>query len=134
MDWSSVISQRSSVCMVKNFYDLEIWKEAHRLSIEIYRLTEKLPQYEKYSITDQLRRAAISVSANISEGFGRYYYKDKIRFYYQARGSVYEVQNFILLARDLGYINAEISEKMMADYEKLTKKINAFIKSVGSYQ
>lgn len=120
--------------MIKNFYDLEIWKEAHRLSIEIYKLTEEFPQHEKYSTVDQLKRSATSVSANIAEGFGRYHYKDKIKFYYQARGSISEVQNFILLAKDLEYVDVEISEKLVSDYEQLTRKINAFIKSVGNYQ
>ena len=117
--------------MIKKFYDLEIWKEVHRLSIEIYKLTEKFPQHEKYSVTDQLRRSATSVSANIAEGFGIYHYKDKIRFYYQARGSVGEVQNFVFLAKDLEYVDAKMSEKLVLDYEQLAKRINAFIKSVG---
>jgi four helix bundle protein len=82
---------------IKHFYDLNVWKEFNRLSVEIYKTTENFPNNEKYGITNQLRRASSSVGANIAEGFGRFHYKDKIKFYYNARGSVCEVQNFLFL-------------------------------------
>ena len=116
---------------IKNFYNLEIWKEAHQLSIDIYKLTTKLPSTEKYGVIDQLRRASVSVSANIAEGFGRYHYKDKTKFYYNARGSCCEVQSFIFLMKDLGYIDLEIAENIIQRYELLIKRVNTMIKSVG---
>jgi four helix bundle protein len=89
---------------INDFFDLDSWKESHRLVIAIYKLVRRLPKDERYGIVDQLRRASSSITANIAEGFGRYHFKDKIRFYYQARGSVNEVENFLLLAKDLGYV------------------------------
>lgn len=73
---SSVKSQPSSI---NHFYDLDVWKEAHNLSIEIYKLTDKFPKKEIYAIVDQIRRASTSVGANIAEGFGRFHYKEKIK-------------------------------------------------------
>jgi four helix bundle protein len=79
---------------IKNFYDLDAWKKTHKLVLEIYQITKDFPKDEAYGIIGQLRRAASSITANIAEGFSRYHFKDKIRFYYQARGSIAEVQNF----------------------------------------
>lgn len=124
---SSVIGNQSSKM---HFYDLEIWKESNLLCVNIYKLTEKFPGSEKYGIIDQIRRASSSVGANIAEGFGRFHYKDKIKFYYNARGSLCEVQNFLFLSENLGYTNREGIEEIFAKYENLNKKINSFILSV----
>ncbi|MEK7067831.1 MAG: four helix bundle protein [Patescibacteria group bacterium] len=88
---------------IKNFYDLEAWRKAHQLVLEIYKITKFFPKEELYGIISQLCRAACSITANIAEGFARYHFKDKIRFYYQARGSVAEVQNFLILAKVTSY-------------------------------
>jgi four helix bundle protein len=90
---------------IYNFYELDVWKKAHELGLNIYKITKNFPKEELFGITSQLKRAINSVTANIAEGFERYYFKDKIKFYYQARGSLAEVQNFLLLAKDLGLIN-----------------------------
>ena len=97
---------------IKNFYDLDAWKKSHILSIEIYKLTENFPKEEIYGVVSQLRRAVSSVGANIAEGFARFHFKDKTRFYYQARGSAAEVQNFLLLAKDLNYIELDKCKKL----------------------
>ena len=92
---------------IKNFYDLEAWKKGHALVLSIYKITESFPKEETYGIISQLRRASSSITANIAEGFARYHFRDKIRFYHNARGSVAEVQNFLLLAKDLKFIGLE---------------------------
>ena len=79
---------------IKNFYQLNAWKKGHELVLEIYKITNSFPKEERYGVISQLRRASSSVTANIAEGFARYHFKDKIRFYYNSRGSVSEVQNF----------------------------------------
>lgn len=124
----SVNSHPSSVM---HFYDLEIWKEANKLCIEIYKITEDFPKKETYGLIDQMRRAASSVGANIAEGFGRYHYKEKIKFYYNSRGSVCEVQNFLFLSQDLGYVDKKIARDLFVKYEDLNKRINQFINSVN---
>ena len=92
---------------IKNFYDLDTWRKSHKFALEIYNKTKKFPKEELYGITSQLRRSTSSIAANIAEGFSRYHYNDKIRFYHNARGSVSETQNFLLLAKDLSYLSIE---------------------------
>lgn len=115
---------------ISHFYDLEIWKESHKLCLKIYSLTKDFPSKETYGLSDQLRRASSSVGANIAEGFGRYHYKEKIKFYYNSRGSVCEIQNFLFLAKDLQYVDKEKARDIFKRYEDLNKRINQFIKSV----
>jgi four helix bundle protein len=115
---------------IKNFYDLDAWKKGHVLVLNIYVITKEFPHDEVYGITSQLRRAVSSITANIAEGFARYHFKDKIWFYYNSRGSVAEMQNFLLLARDLGYIDnrtcKDFGEKSV-DVEKLINGLIRFI-------
>jgi four helix bundle protein len=124
---STVNGHQSSI---KHFYDLNVWKESNRLSVEIYKTTENFPDNEKYGIINQLRRASSSVGANIAEGFGRFHYKDKIKFYYNARGSVCEVQNFLFLSQDLKYLTKKEARKIFLEYEQLNKMINSFVKAI----
>jgi len=114
---------------VKNFYNLEAWKKGHLLALEIYKVTNNFPREEIYGITSQLRRASSSVTANIAEGFARYHFKDKIKFYYNSRGSVAEVQNFLLLAKDLGYITLETCTSLGEKSNEVGKLINGLVKT-----
>src|SRR3990167_11005967 len=104
---------------IKNFYDLDAWKQAHILVVEVYRITENFPKEELYGVISQLRRAVSSITANIAEGFARYHFKDKIRFYHQARGSAAEVQSFLLLAKDLEYISLEKCKELMEQAKEI---------------
>jgi four helix bundle protein len=126
---SSVTGHQSPVA---NFYDLEIWKEANILAVKIYKIIEQFPVEERYGISNQIRRASVSVGANIAEGFGRFHYKDKIKFYYNARGSVCEVQNFIFISKEIAYLDSKMAREIFSEYEKLNKRINSFIKAVNS--
>ena len=100
-----------------HFSDLDAWRVNHDVAVAIYRLTRKFPNSERFGLIDQLRRAASSVTANIAEGWGRYHFADKIRFYYQARGSNAEVQNFLILAKDLNFLTGD-------EFQSLIDKIN----------
>ena len=115
---------------INNFYDLDAWQVAHSLTVEIYKITEEFPKEEQYGIVSQLRRAAGSITANIAEGFARYHFKDKIRFYHQARGSAAEVQNFLILAKDLGYINMEKCGQLGEKAKQSMKLINGLIRAI----
>ena len=117
---------------INDFYELDAWKESRKLVIELYKQTAKFPKDEKYGISDQLRRATSSVTANIAEGFGRYHYKDKVKFYYNARGSIKEVQNFIFLAKDLGYLSGNESKQIWEATKDCERLINGLIKSANS--
>lgn len=115
---------------IKEFEDLEVWKEAHHLALEIYRITKHFPKEELYGLTSQLRRAAVSISANISEAFGRYHFKEKVNFYLNSRGSVSEVQNFLILARDLGFIDTQTCRKLVQKGSEISQLLNGLIRSI----
>ena len=89
---------------VKSFENLEVWQIGRDLVTKVYTLTASLPQSEAFGLIAQIKRAALSVPANIAEGFGRYHYMDKARFYLNARGSLYELKSHLLIARDLRYL------------------------------
>ncbi len=114
---------------IKNFYDLEVWKKSHLVVLEIYKTTSKFPKEELFGLISQLKRAASSITANIAEGFARFHYKDKIRFYYNARGSAAEVQNFLILAKDLDYIDLNACKDIGLKLNEVGKLINGLIKS-----
>jgi len=88
---------------IKAFTDLETWKENHRLVLLVYKITTSFPKSELFSLTNQMRRSAISITSNIAEGFGRQTYKDKIHFYYMAQGSLVELKNQIMIAYHIKY-------------------------------
>jgi four helix bundle protein len=88
---------------IRNFQDLEVWQVAHRLALGTYRLAAKLPVEERYGLALQMKKAAVSVPANISEGFGRRSAKEKLQFLTIARGSLTELNYYFILGRDLGY-------------------------------
>lgn len=81
-------------------------------------------------MTSQLRRAVSSIGANIAEGFARYHYKDKVRFYHNARGSAAEVQNLIVLARDLGYVNERACTQALQQSDDVAQLINGLIRAI----
>lgn len=89
---------------INKFTDLVAWKEAHKLTLLVYEITSKFPKTEIYGLVSQLRRAAVSIESCIAEGFCRYHFKDRLNFYYDARGSVGEVQSQMIDAKDLKFI------------------------------
>ena len=102
---------------LKSFKDLLVWKKAHCLSIDVAKLIKNFPKDEKYDLADQMRRAARSVAANISEGFGRYHFSDKLVFYTRSRASLSEVKNHFEEAVANEYITKAVNSS-------LTKKAN----------
>lgn len=105
-------------------------EEAHLFVLDIYRVTDEFPREELYGVVSQLRRASSSITANIAEGFARYHYKDKVRFYYQSRGSVAEVQNFVILAKDLNFIDFGVCKELGEKANEVGRLINGLIRSI----
>jgi len=118
---------------ISNFTDLKVWQEGHQLCLLIYKITEDFPKHELFGLISQLRRAAVSITSNIAEGFSRWSYKEKIQFYYIAHGSVTEVENQLILARDLKYLKAIDYEFVLKKLISTHKLLNIFIKSTRSY-
>lgn len=114
---------------IKSFTDLRVWKEGHKLVLMIYKVTQQFPREEIFGLTSQLRRAAVSFTSNIAEGFSRPSYKEKIQFYCRALGSLTEVQNQLLIARDINYLSRKDFEPIAAQTIELSKMINGLIKT-----
>ena len=117
--------------MVTRYEDLEIYQISVEIAIEVYRLTKKFPKEETYGITDQLKRAVTSIGANIAEGFGRFYFKDKLVFFYHSRGSLFEAKHFLEISFSLEYITEEEKNNLFSKLNNLTVKLNNFINSIG---
>lgn len=118
--------------MIKRFTDLDAWKEGHQLVVIIYEITAKYPPEEKYNLISQSRRAVVSITNNVAEGFGRFHFKDRLIFYYNARGSVLEVQNCLLAARDTGVIKSIHDFQGAWDQSEICyQKLNGLIASTS---
>lgn len=115
---------------ITSFTDLIAWREAHALALAIYKRLEAFPRQESFVLADQMRRCVISITSNIAEGFSRRTAKDKTQFYYIALGSVTEIQNQLLLARDLQYIQSKDFEALAGKTVLVHKLIFGLIKSV----
>lgn len=98
---------------IQSFTDLQTWQEAHKLVLMIYKMTSRFPSKETYSLIDQMRRAAVSVTSNIAEGFGRQGRKEKVQFYFTAQGSLTELENQLLVAKDVGYLGTVDFDRIM---------------------
>ncbi len=108
---------------MSNYKELKVWGKAHELAQEVYKLTNNFPEDEKYGIISQIRRAAISIPTNIAEGCGQIDNGNLVRFFGIARGSSFELEYLILLAKDINYLKKE-------EYYKLNKKIRLIISMI----
>ena len=114
---------------IKNFTDLETWKQGHAFLLVVYKITKSFPADEQFELTSQLRRAVVSVTSNIAEGFSRTSYGDKAHFFTIAHGSLTEVQNQLLVARDVGYISQKGFEIIAEQSIAVHKLLNGLIRS-----
>ena len=109
---------------------MPVWQNAMDLAVEVFHIASALPKSEDYGLTSQIRRSANSVSANISEGFGRNTNKDKCQFYIIARGSAFETQNHLIYGRKVNYFQQNQVEKLTSKYNDLIHDLNKLIKSL----
>ncbi len=115
---------------IRSFTDLIAWRESHKLALMIYKATDKFPQKEIHSLTNQMRRSAVSVSSNIAEGFSRQSIKEKIQFFYTSKGSLTELQNQLLIARDVNYLDKGFFDEIAQQSVQVGKLITGLIKSL----
>lgn len=114
---------------IRSFTDLNAWKEGHKLVLMIYEETKSFPKEELFGLVSQMRRAAVSITSNIAEGFSRQSYKEKIQFYSIAQGSITEIQNQLLIAKDVGFISKDRFKKMAEQSVEAHKVFGGLIKS-----
>jgi four helix bundle protein len=115
---------------VQNYKDLVAWQKAMELVVEIYQTTAAFPTGERFGLTNQVRRAAVSIPSNIAEGQGRGPSHDFVRFLCMARGSLQEVETQLILAARLGYIPLERCDQLSDRLIELAKIINGLIRSI----
>lgn len=123
---------RGVAMKIQSFTDLRTWQEGHNLVLDIYRITRKFPKEETFGLVSQLRRAIVSFTSNIAEGFSRNSYKEKIQFYFMALGSLTEIQNQLLIAKDIDYITREEFNIFIEQTVTLSKMTNGLIKKSKS--
>lgn len=111
----------------RSFKELIVWQKAHQFVLAIYRLTRGFPSDEKFGLTSQIRRAAVSVPANIAEGFPKRSSSDKVRFYNIAQGSLEEVHYYLILAEDLGYGDCS---PLIDLYDEVARLLNGYAKAI----
>ena len=109
---------------------LEIYQLSLELSATVWDIYQALPKSLRYSIGDQALRSVDSIGANIAEGYGRYHYKDSVKFYYNARGSLWESKHWFYLLHKRELINNDTYKQNIALLEQLGKKLNSFIQSI----
>src|SRR6201997_5486089 len=111
----------------RSFRDLRVWQKAHEFVLAVYRYSESFPEREKYGLAHQLRRAAVSIPANIAEGFGKRSQAEKARFLNIAEGSLEECRYYLILAHDLGYGQ---TDSLTAMLEETSRLLNAYARAI----
>ncbi len=119
---------------IRSFEDLEVYKLARKLRNRIYELTKKLPNDEKYNLVDQMRRASLSLTSNIAEGYGRYHYQENIQYCRQARGSLNELMDQLMACGDFGYVDKETVETLLMEAREVRRYLNGYIKATMKLQ
>lgn len=115
---------------VRRFQDLEVWQKAMDLATLIYEITREFPSDERFGLTNQIRRSATSIPANIAEGFGRLSNPDYLRFLAIARGSLMETETHLLLAERLNYVNAQQIQSFQHINGQVGRLLNGLIRSL----
>ncbi len=113
----------------QRFEDLIVWQKAHTLTLRVYKLTRSFPKDELFGLTSQMRRAAVSVPANIAEGFSKKGKPDKARVMNISQASLEELRYYFILARDLGYVDAQLE---WSDVDEVARLLGAYIRSIKS--
>ena len=116
--------------MSASFKDLRVWQEGMRFVVEVYRLTSQFPRHELYGLSQQLRRAAVSVPSNIAEGKGHRSDREFGNFLLHARGSLLEVQTQLMIARELKYICSEDAHSILVSSDAIGRSLNGLINAL----
>lgn len=137
MDWEdnateNLVFEENATYQRADFESLECWKSARLLRIMVSEFVKKMPEDEKYRLADQLLRASRSVCDNIAEGYGRYHYKDTIRFCLMARGSLAETKNHLITALDEQFLSVSEFDSFIQQQKDVSKLLNGYIRYLHS--
>jgi four helix bundle protein len=118
--------------MSSNYQDLRVWQDSMSLAEQVYRITEDFPKREWYGLTQQVRRAAVSVASNIAEGKGRRSERDFLRFLFTARGSLFEVETQVALALRLRYLSGTNAQAVQGSISGVARSLTGLINSLNT--
>ena len=116
--------------MTKSFEDIYAWQRAHQFVLSVYRATRSFPDFEKFGLSSQFQRAAVSIPANIAEGYRKLGQADKLRFLNISQGSLEECKYYCILSRDLGYVDTDTYELMYAEVNEVSYLLNSYVKGI----
>ena len=116
----------------RDFRTLEVWRRSHEVALKVYRLTSKFPVHEQFGLTNQMRRAAVSVPTNIAEGCGRSGDAELARFLTISQGSASELEYQVILTRELGYLSNGDEQELLKEVVQLQRMLSAFISAIRS--
>jgi four helix bundle protein len=116
--------------MSASFKDLRVWQESMKFAVEVYRITAQFPRHELYGLSNQLRRAAVSIPSNVAEGKGHRSGREFGNYLLHARGSLLEVQTQLMIAQELQYISGEESQRILASADAIGRSPNSLINSL----
>ena len=119
---------------INHFTDIEAWKLARKLRVEIYGITKELPVEEKFDLGSQMRKAAVSCTANIAEGYGRFHFQENIQFCRVSRGSMYETQDHLITCLDNEYITRDEYDTIWKLSENAIKVLDGYIRYLKKQQ
>ena len=120
--------------MTRTFENVYAWQKAHQFVLMVYRVCKGFPDFEKYGLASQFQRAAVSITANIAEGYRKMSQADKLRFLNIAQGSLEECRYYCILARDLGYIDSDTYESLRSSVNESSLLLNSYIKGILNNQ
>ncbi|MBQ7150292.1 MAG: four helix bundle protein [Prevotella sp.] len=116
--------------MTRTFEDIVAWQKAHQFVVKVYKTTQTFPDFEKFGLSSQFQRAAVSIAANIAEGYKKISKPDKLRFFNIAQGSIEECRYYCILSRDLGYINETTYQLLVQSILDTSYMVNSYVKGV----
>jgi len=114
----------------RSFKDIVAWQKAHTFIINVYHTTKDFPNFERFGLCSQFQRAAVSIAANIAEGYRRSSEQEKLRFLNISQGSLEECRYYILLSKDLNYIDTVKYDKLNAQIEDTSRLLNAYYNTI----
>ncbi len=120
-----------SIRKTKSFEELLVWQKAHSFVLRVYRLTSEFPKSEQFGLTSQFRRAAVSIPANIAEGYKKKGKPDKLRFFNIAQGSLEECRYYIILSRDLNYISDKDAKELTSELIEVSVLLNSYCNAIA---
>ena len=117
---------------ITSFQDLDVWRTGRDLRKRLYLIAHRLPDLERYNLASQIRRAAVSLTANIAEGYGRFHFKENVQYCRISRGSAYELVDHLITCQDESYLTTDEVESLHKELFTFIRLLNGYIRSIGT--